>query len=172
MKNSLSVLKIFRETSMTSLFTLLYTSLFVPELSWSEPCRTAWWKQGFSWLYGETLIASAWNLKELSHRVYFLWGATRLSLVWLWGRNTGADNVRVHVSPCLPGVTAVCQGLCSLLQMAQPLAPRVPRLSALIDRGRSSHGLGACRLIARLWPLGPLGPLRGSGVAQPWQPRQ
>lgn len=59
------------------------------------------------------------------------------------GRNMGADIVYVHVSACLPGVTAVCQGLCSLLQMAQPVALSVPRLPALIDQGRGSHGLGA-----------------------------
>lgn len=83
------------------------------------------------------------------------------------GRNMGADIVYVHVSASLPRVTAVCQGLCSLVQMAQPVAPRVPRLPALIDQGRGSHGLGARGLIAVAWPLGPLGPLRGSGVAQP-----
>ncbi|TNN29552.1 hypothetical protein EYF80_060299 [Liparis tanakae] len=52
-------------------------------------------------------------------------------------------------------------------QMAQPVAPRVPRLPALIDQGRGSHGLGARGLIAVAWPLGPLGPQRGSGVIQP-----
>lgn len=80
------------------------------------------------------------------------------------GRNLDAHIVYVHVSARLPRVTAVCQGLCSLVQMAQPLAPRVPRLPALIDQGRGSHGLGARGLIALSWPLGPL---RGSRVAQP-----
>lgn len=88
------------------------------------------------------------------------------------GRNMETDIVYVHVSACLPRVTAVCQGLCSLVQMAQPVAPRVPRLPALIDQGRGSHGLGARGLIGVAWPLGPLGPPRGSEVAQPWQPRQ
>lgn len=74
----------------------------------------------------------------------------------------GDDIVYVHVFGCLPRVTAVCQGLCSLLQMAQQVAPRVPRLPALIDQGRGSHGLGAYGLIAVAWPLGPLRPLRGS----------
>lgn len=83
------------------------------------------------------------------------------------GRNTGADFVYVHIAACLPRVTAVCQGLCSLLQMAQQVAPGVPRLSVLIDQGWGSHGLGACGLIASAWPLGPLRPPRGSGVAQP-----
>ncbi len=79
----------------------------------------------------------------------------------------GTDIVYIHVSACLPRVTAVCQGLCSVVQMAQPVAPRVPRLPALIDQDRGSHGLGAHGLIAVAWPLGPLGPLRGFGVAQP-----
>lgn len=79
----------------------------------------------------------------------------------------GANIVYVHISAGFPWVTAVCQGLCSLVQMAQLVAPRVPRLPALIDQGRGSHGLGAHGLIAVAWPLGPLGPLRGSEVVQP-----
>lgn len=55
----------------------------------------------------------------------------------------------------LPRVTAVCQGLCSLLQMAQPLAPMVSKLPTLIDQGRGSHGLGNVDLLLRfgLWGL-------------------
>ncbi|MED6292168.1 hypothetical protein CHARACLAT_030922 [Characodon lateralis] len=81
--------------------------------------------------------------------------------------NTGADIVYVHTLCISLGVTAMCQGLCSLFQMAQQVSPRVLMIPALIDQGRGSHGLGACRLIAVAWPLGPLRPLKGSGVAQP-----
>lgn len=52
---------------------------------------------------------------------------------------------RLYVSP--PRVTAVCQGLCSLVQMAQPVAPLVPKLPALIDQGQGSHGLGNVDLL-------------------------
>lgn len=78
-------------------------------------------------------------------------------------RDLEAHIVYVHVSARLPRVTAMCQGLCSLVQMAQPLAPRVPRLPALIDQGRGSHGLGARGLIALSWPLGPWGLLGAPG---------
>lgn len=93
--------------------------------------------------------------------------------VCVWGKKAETEEeTSVSTSLRLPQVTAVCQGLCCLFQMAQQVAPRVLMIPALIDRSRGSHGLGACRLIAAAWPLGPLRPLKGSGVAQSWQPRQ
>lgn len=59
------------------------------------------------------------------------------------------DSDCVGVSGCGSRVTAVCQGLCSLLQMAQPVAPMVPKLPTLIDQGHGSHGLGNVDLL--LW---------------------
>lgn len=61
----------------------------------------------------------------------------------------------VPVCGCGPRVTAVCQGPCSLVQMAQPVAPMVPKLPTFIDQGRGSHGLGNMDLLVwfGLWGL-------------------
>ena len=69
--------------------------------------------------------------------------------------HTCARTTASHVCGCGSWVTAVCQGPCSLVQMAQPVAPMVPKLPTLIDQGRGSHGLGNVDLLLRfgLWGL-------------------
>lgn len=73
-------------------------------------------------------------------------------------------NVSVHVSACVPRVTAACQGPGLLLQMVPATRSQGPQApSHSLTRGRGSHGPGAHGLIAVAWPLGPLGPLGSLG---------
>lgn len=60
-------------------------------------------------------------------------------------------------------VTVVRQGLGSLVQMAQPVAPLVPKLPTLIDQGRGSHGLGNMDLLLWLGLWGLWGLFEGLG---------
>lgn len=88
-----------------------------------------------------------------SHPRLLLMHACMHTCVCIWTPEDQSDCV--PVCGCGPGVTAVCQGPCSLVQMAQPVAPMVPKLPTFIDQGRGSHGLGNMDLLVwfGLWGL-------------------